>query len=1644
MIPDYYVKVAAEAAVSGADIPADGQAVTHAEAPDESDTADDTDAADAADQTVLRQTLPLNAPLRQWADNVYSYETTYQQTLTFESLFTALGVNQSPGNVTAATPRSDTAANNLAIDIENKTISPKKKYDELELVDFTFKDGTSIAVQFTDTYYTPDIAKLCTGIKLLVNGKYYTADDAGTTLAVSDKTYYDLMIDFAETSQCQFADYQPLFYKLPQGFYLPDDFNDTNHTVDIDMGRYGSMKGNRVTYDAATNTIKLHWNQNDSTFEQFRQAGTAQFTLVLSGLLDLSGNALIFEQDKTITLTKENLHNASITKTPSYAQSNGTITYDIVVTSDGTTEDLMLTDVMGYALKHTDDMTLHYVHASDSYDPAAFQEPSVVSNADGRLVISIPAMSDGDKLHISYTCAIDLDKIARTRHATEEETGNTATIVGDNDPSDNVVKAHVSDIDFSSMAKTSLGKTPLKMEGSYYSVITWQAVTNEGTKVGLAGSDLTDTMVESAQISAYHGEGVTVKCYDADNNLKETRLLTWADLQIDPNSAKSWTYHIPDDDPRYKYVAEYQTRVFRDGLEEQTVVTNRVTGKCGEAEALELVDPLSGQGGGISVSKYATNILSDHVTWDITMTVEGEDYLNKEISLQEGTQNKTSRELPNVTIPAYTDERGVYHAGGIICEQLERLEIYGLQPQEAFRIYYTVDGVSTIYDSDNTDYCTRYDDGTAVVTGFAKPAVDYVTNKATFQMYFYKSGEKDAVSGKFVQANRGLNLPTDMPDPVPEGYQPKRTVNLKMTNYFPNEWVNSARDHAKATGSYTPGMYTHYTPNPNSSNTLKRLDFLINVNPGKLRLNDGKYMEVRDVYSDTLSVDYRSIRFTVDPPENASLIHYDYHDNTGSFVIPDETNVRITYTATVLTKSNELNTVENVSFSNKVSVLGYSTEVVDHTDVTVGSTGSAIDPELYLYKFRSNHMETGLNGAIFELMEDKMDAQGNVVYQSDGKTTVKVPVYSKKNNKPIVLPTENDPTLATPGYIHVKLSQTEYDMVLEYNKDYYLHEKKAPTGYTSSDIYYQFKIKKDGTVNYSNREYLNGDVLTVRNVPEYIDVDVSKQILGNVMLTDADKEAIHFKLEKRNADSGAWEVYNGYSDVKYTDFVAAPGSTDGTQINWPEGLAVRLDMYRYDKNTTQIIGSPVASVTLDGVADQNGEYTAGIATFYDLPRYQADGETEQIYAVKEATVFNGYQTPDVTVFYDNAANQSLSEVTVKNTKKATSVTVTKVWSPSVPDNAYATFRLFAYPDGQDPAKATMVRDLKVDGTGDNGWMAVFADLPTANDLDIPLHYIVKEISHTTGYEPEYSQQRSYALDGETVTNRPAKTDFSVTVKWENTMNNRWPAGQSVTLKLRRRNKDTQTPDDDFAMDFSIAGVSYSGINHYSPFEVENNNDNLILTVKSLQKYAADGSQWEYFISQDEYFTTTYANKNRADVTDSGQTTNQGLIVNRLPTHDLTFSKTVTGAFGSTIRQFNFTVKLSNGSVALAEPLTCVKQERDGTQDNLTVTFDANGEAVISLRHGESFTVKGIQSGATYSVTEESLTEEGYTVAVEGASEGKLDADTQVSFTNSRGGAVPTGLSLGITSSVAIVVAASAAILLILRKRRKARAQQVCL
>ena len=108
------------------------------------------------------------------------------------------------------------------------------------------------------------------------------------------------------------------------------------------------------------------------------------------------------------------------------------------------------------------------------------------------------------------------------------------------------------------------------------------------------------------------------------------------------------------------------------------------------------------------------------------------------------------------------------------------------------------------------------------------------------------------------------------------------------------------------------------------------------------------------------------------------------------------------------------------------------------------------------------------------------------------------------------------------------------------------------------------------------------------------------------------------------------------------------------------------------------------------------------------------------------------------------------------------------------------------------------------------------------------------------------------------------------------------------------------------------------------------------------------------------------------------------------TGDLTISKTVAGIGADTAKKFNFTVTFSGASGSY-------HYTGNGVPDGTIKSGDT-----ISLAHGQSVTITGLPVGATYQVTEENASAQGYSVESAGSS-GTISSsqDRTAAFTNTK-------------------------------------------
>ena len=139
---------------------------------------------------------------------------------------------------------------------------------------------------------------------------------------------------------------------------------------------------------------------------------------------------------------------------------------------------------------------------------------------------------------------------------------------------------------------------------------------------------------------------------------------------------------------------------------------------------------------------------------------------------------------------------------------------------------------------------------------------------------------------------------------------------------------------------------------------------------------------------------------------------------------------------------------------------------------------------------------------------------------------------------------------------------------------------------------------------------------------------------------------------------------------------------------------------------------------------------------------------------------------------------------------------------------------------------------------------------------------------------------------------------------------------------------------------------------------------------------------------------------------------------------LTVSKTVRGELGDWTKAFPFTAAMTLDGAAVPFPA--------GT--GYTVE---NGQAVFSLRHGESLTFTGLPYGAVVTVTEK--THDGYTVtnSSRGGDSGavELTGDRELRFTNTKHAVPDMGLPAPTALPVFLLAGACGALALLRRRRR---------
>lgn len=343
----------------------------------------------------------------------------------------------------------------------------------------------------------------------------------------------------------------------------------------------------------------------------------------------------------------------------------------------------------------------------------------------------------------------------------------------------------------------------------------------------------------------------------------------------------------------------------------------------------------------------------------------------------------------------------------------------------------------------------------------------------------------------------------------------------------------------------------------------------VTVNPDGLILNGGDPIVVKDTFGSNQSINYGTIWAACNSAETVS---YDYSGNTGTFTVPDGAAVTITYDTRVKGNAGEDATFTNTAVLGKMEgwsfVGGPEATVEEIRTVTPGGTDITGTDGVYtirLFTYAQNHMEQGLGGAVFRLLDSNMQP----MHYASGSRAGQIITF----------------TTGDDGYVTVQLSEETDGVSIRKNTAYYLEMVTAPyqfrdgeyTYYQKDNTYYSFLITDDPDYTYGGiYAYFNGDVLKVRCYPESRGINVTKRFSGNYELTNAQKNAIRFLLQKETPGGDEdWETVevHTYAEFSYGSMNFLTGRAGGTEL---QGNA-----------TYRVIEENVLPAELEGVIDEN-------------------------------------------------------------------------------------------------------------------------------------------------------------------------------------------------------------------------------------------------------------------------------------------------------------------------------------------------------------------------------------------------------------------------------------------------------------------------
>ena len=797
--------------------------------------------------------------------------------------------------------------------------------------------------------------------------------------------------------------------------------------------------------------------------------------------------------------------------------------------------------------------------------------------------------------------------------------------------------------------------------------------------------------------------------------------------------------------------------------------------------------------------------------------------------------------------------------------------------------------------------------------------------------------------------------------------------------------------------------------------------FKLTVNPDGLDMNpEGDTITLNDVFSKTLSIDYKTI--SVEPRDGASWNVSGYET---SFILPDETPIVITYDARIVGAGA-------IPFNNVATIGDQKAEYSDTKTVTADMGGTAGNFNVKILKHKRNELSTPLEGAVFELYYDKGDGVPGIPVTDDSNNTVTfrtrsdglafvegnqhddgwalredVKYYLWEITPPDGYVLRDEATRTRYKFTIASSDIADYDNNIYHNGDT-LHIGNTPLGgieirksFRGAELSDDEKEKITFTITgpdgynktVSLSDFQDGKSYKITGLPvgDYSVVESNADVEGYTRTTSyyvGTDSTVEGESATVTLSNSTEEKVITYINKYQSDVEINPEDIQlRVQKKWYQGDEDKTNSGEYDDKSVEVqieryraeLPTTVLHFYSEGSADQycsDVSVPKGSTVSITVPGgANICAMTQNAYQWQEAYRINGgpQYVQNNGVYQFDTGNYAAVYIIINGNAGTLSVSYTG-GSTSVPDDQFSL-------------------DTTYDGPTANltngNWGKTFLNLPVTEEVGTTKYiykYLVKEISEINGFVTTYSVDGGEFKDNLSMTdavNSSGQHNFVIKNKSE-----------SGALKLKKEvtvnNNSTGTKLADGEYEFTITGPDnttkvnekvtikiVSGVaTQYKLNNAETYTDlpsdkfvilpNLDPGVYEIEETTPSNGTVISKINGSD--STTYTTTVTVVAGDTTAVNASATFTNNISTGDLTVAKETSGTTAADANDtFTFTVALTAPENVTLASSYAARKSTDSADTTVTVTN--NQITGITLKAGETFTIKGLPAGTGYTVTE---------------------------------------------------------------------------